>query len=381
MATNLYPPYARGGSERVARLSAEAWVRAGHQVVVLTAAPFSGAPSLLPKRVVESGLVVYRWFPLNLYFYAEAATKPVALRLVWTFFDVFNIHSYLIARWVLHKEQPDLVVSHNLKGLGYTLARACARGSWRYIHVLHDVQLAYPTGVLYPATSARELSRWSVRIYMAVNRWLFRRVLAVVAPSKFLLDFYRSLNFFPQAETRRLLNPVAAQPNVSVPHSGINIVFFELELHKGLDVLLEVWQSVTDQDVMFHLAGGGSQTHYAAEHVQGEARVRMFGRLSAEENEALWSTADIVVAPSLCLENSPTVIAEALARGVYVIASNVGGVPELAALSRSVRLIPPGDVAALAQALQDTISTVRNGVRPAVVALPNPDEYIQALSR
>lgn len=228
VVTNLFPPIDRGGSERVARLSAQAFARAGHDVVVLTAASFSGVRSLWPRRTREDGLTIYRWFPLNLYFYERAAGQPAVWRLLWTVFDTVNIHSYVVARLILRRERPDLVISHNLKGLGYTLARACARGPRRYMHILHDVQLAYPTGILYPATYRSKLKHWPARVYMALTRWMFARVPVVAAPSQWLLDFYRQLGFFQTAIMQVLPNPVADVAYAPLPHEGINILFFEL---------------------------------------------------------------------------------------------------------------------------------------------------------
>ena len=60
--------------------------------------------------------------------------------------------------------------------------------------------------------------------------------------------------------------------------------------------------------------------------------------------------ADVLVLPSLA-ENLPVVLIEAQATGVPVVASDVGGVREIVD-ERSGRLVPPGDRAALATAIE-----------------------------
>ncbi|MFD0521279.1 glycosyltransferase family 4 protein [Paractinoplanes durhamensis] len=60
--------------------------------------------------------------------------------------------------------------------------------------------------------------------------------------------------------------------------------------------------------------------------------------------------AAVVVVPSLWPENFPTVALEALQAGRALVASQVGGLPELVGNDNGV-LVPPGDVAALADAL------------------------------
>jgi glycosyltransferase involved in cell wall biosynthesis len=69
----------------------------------------------------------------------------------------------------------------------------------------------------------------------------------------------------------------------------------------------------------------------------------------------LYSCAEATVLPSLH-EGFPTIVGESLACGTPVIASDVGGVPELVTDGVSGRLVPPGDDRALAKALSEAIA-------------------------
>ena len=66
----------------------------------------------------------------------------------------------------------------------------------------------------------------------------------------------------------------------------------------------------------------------------------------------MYGNLDVLVVPSLWLENSPLVIHEARMAGVAVIGSNIGGIPGLIEHDVSGLLVPPGSVDALAAALQ-----------------------------
>lgn len=61
---------------------------------------------------------------------------------------------------------------------------------------------------------------------------------------------------------------------------------------------------------------------------------------------------DWVVVPSLWWENAPLVILEAQAAGRPVIASGIGGMAEMVKDGETGLLVPPGDAAALAEALR-----------------------------
>jgi glycosyltransferase involved in cell wall biosynthesis len=78
-------------------------------------------------------------------------------------------------------------------------------------------------------------------------------------------------------------------------------------------------------------------------------RVRLAGPLTGKELDAAYAEADLVVLASRA-ETYGMVVTEALARGIPVLATAVGGVPET--LGQAGILAPPGDAKALAGALR-----------------------------
>jgi glycosyltransferase involved in cell wall biosynthesis len=80
-------------------------------------------------------------------------------------------------------------------------------------------------------------------------------------------------------------------------------------------------------------------------------RVALMGVLTGQRLADAYSAADLVVAPSRA-ESYGMVVAEALARGIPVVAARVGGVLEAIAGSKAGILIPPNDPAALRAVLR-----------------------------
>jgi glycosyltransferase involved in cell wall biosynthesis len=66
---------------------------------------------------------------------------------------------------------------------------------------------------------------------------------------------------------------------------------------------------------------------------------------------------DVLVVPSRWLENSPLVIHEAFMARVPVVASAIGGIPDLLGGGTYGVLVPPDDPAALAAALADLLGS------------------------
>ncbi len=124
---------------------------------------------------------------------------------------------------------------------------------------------------------------------------------------------------------------------------------------KNIDLLLRAYASVRDRlGLPLTLAGDGvlrpSLEALSAELRLGDA-VTFTGARSREEVAGLMGRARALLLPSRS-EGWPLVIAESLARGTPVVASRVGGIPEiLGSEEEGGILVTPGDVRSLAAAL------------------------------
>jgi len=92
---------------------------------------------------------------------------------------------------------------------------------------------------------------------------------------------------------------------------------------RGLSLALEeIGKKFPEASLEFHLVGGGNSP------ISRHYRTISFGILRPNEMGKFWEGIDVLVVPSI-IENFPTVIAEAAYHGVPVIASEVGGIPEM----------------------------------------------------
>lgn len=101
------------------------------------------------------------------------------------------------------------------------------------------------------------------------------------------------------------------------------------------------------------IAGSGPESGMLAalaEHLGVAQAVRFTGRVDNAAMAALYREADIMLNPSL-VDNMPNSVLEALAGGVAVVSTDVGGVPYLVEHRRSALLVPPQNPQAMAQAM------------------------------
>lgn len=379
--TNGYGQTSRGGSEAVTHSAAAAFLARGDRVVVCAPREFGGLRSLLPSCSIEDGVTVYRWYPLNFYALRNASRHSTLVRTLWTIVDTFQVHSAVVTWWVLRRERPDFVISENVKGLGLLVARVAARWTPRYVHTLHDVQLVHPSGLVFPQTAQHQLQTLSVRLYRLATRWIFRTIPIVCAPSAFLLDFHRTKSFFSGAVARVLPNPCDATARVREPQLTFCVGYVgQIEAHKGIAVLLESWKRCRAQNRRLDIVGDGALLDTVIAASKNDATIVAHGRKEGTAFVRAWDRIDVLVVPSLCLENSPLVIAEARARGVWVVASRVGGIPEFAHGWDGLVLIAPGDVAGLATAIDECLARVAHGVFPRPLPGLSPAAYVDRLT-
>lgn len=355
--TNLYPPVDRGGAEQVAlRIVRELYAR-GHDVFVLSTTPYNGPASLLPHITERHIERVYRVYPFNLYHTLQDHKIPWSIRLFWHVIDAFQPLSGRVVRQVCEIEKPDVVLTHNLKGFGLKAAKALRSMGIAHIHTLHDVQLSVPSGLLMVGEEESFLNRSFLRrAYEWVTRMVVGSPAVVLSPSTFLADFYRARKFFPKSTISVLPNPAPYTGIIveTVRQGGpLRLLFAgQLEHHKGILFLLDTLCSMKDIPFELHIAGDGSLAKEITRRAMNDKRFIYHGFVSLEILQKLFAISDGVVVPSLCYENSPTIIYESLQSGVPVIAANIGGVGELVRDGENGYLFSPGKTEELRDVLQ-----------------------------
>ncbi|TAK03556.1 glycosyltransferase [Patescibacteria group bacterium] len=353
--SNLYPPIQRGGAEQVAsRITSELFVR-GHEVSVLSTMPYAGMGSLR-SRVTETDLEpIERFYPLNFYHTLNDHRYPAPVRAAWHMVDLWSPIPRRVTLDVIHRRAPEAVLTHNLKGIGLQVAAAIRASGIPHVHTLHDVQLSIPSGLLIAGEERGPFNSTPLRLmYEAATGRAVGSPHVVISPSRFLADFYRERGFFPKSRIEVMPNPapdMGTRPQTTRQEGPLRLLYVgQLEPHKGIRFLLE---SLEGLDIPFHLhvAGEGSLAAFVSDRAKHDKRITYHGFVSQEPLMKLLALCDATLVPSLCYENSPTVIYESLAVGTPVVASRIGGVGELIRDGENGFLYEPGQATGLREAL------------------------------
>jgi len=120
-------------------------------------------------------------------------------------------------------------------------------------------------------------------------------------------------------------------------------------LWKGIGILPGLVQQTMDLPLQWNLFGGCENTGVILDSLRKSPRVHYHGTVPLEE--ALRHI-DILLHLSTSLDPYPTVLLEAARAGIPAIATNTGGSPEIVADGRTGILVPPGNSAALENAIR-----------------------------
>ena len=214
--------------------------------------------------------------------------------------------------------------------------------------------------------SARLYGSWRRRLLAPaadqVAGWAVRRADRVRTVSGWLEALVRDAGFrggsdrFPAfSDFRAFLGPEPSSPPAQPRAAYIGA----LSGPKGLDVLFEAWRDVAAQvpDAQLSLVGEGPlerELRDLARRLGIGGSVSFEGRLAAGGVRAALDRSSLLVLPSRS-EGMPRVVLEALSRARPVVASRIGGVPEMVQHGRTGLLLPPGDAHALAEALAELL--------------------------
>ena len=165
-----------------------------------------------------------------------------------------------------------------------------------------------------------------------------------VSPSRFLADQLRRAGLSSRP-IDVVPNSVPVQPAAS---GGPGLLFAgRLAPEKGLDVLLDAAELA---GLPLTIAGDGPLMARLKD--RANARVSLLGWVSPERVSELLLTAAAAVVPSTWYENAPLSVLEPMACATPVVASAIGGIPELVRDGVDGLLVEPGSAASLAAALR-----------------------------
>lgn len=256
-----------------------------------------------------------------------------------------DITTALAVRALCRSLRADVVHGHGAKG-GAFARFAAAGGVVRAFYTPHGGSLHYSA------------NRPGGFVFLTVERLLARVSDGLVFESDYGLETYRRKVGAPPCPVQVIHNGIAEaefEPATLEENASDFLFIGELRELKGLETLLQAlrhWPS--DNRPSATLVGSGPDAGHFRQ-LAGDLglghQVRFLDPMPARQAFALGR---VLVVPSLA-ESFPYIVLEALAAGKPVVATEVGGIPEMFGAHHAL-LVPPGDPVRLATAMEGALS-------------------------
>jgi len=265
-------------------------------------------------------------------------------------------------------ERPDLAHLHNIyHHITPSILPVLKRYNIPVVQTLHDFHLISPNYNLYSEKSGihEECSHgkyWKAIVHKCIKnsrsasalstiKMYFEKITKIytknvdmfISPSQFLMNKYIK-NGFPSDKICFLRHFVELSEYKPKFSPGKYILFFgRLHAQKGVKTLIEAVSELPD--VSLKIVGSGKEEKNLLELIakKNTRNIEFLGAKYGEELKNIIRNSAFVVIPSVWYENAPFVALEAFALGKPVIASNLGGLPEIVKHKNTGLLFKAGD--------------------------------------
>jgi len=284
---------------------------------------------------------------------------------------VYNIRASEQMRQLIEKDRPDIVHVHSVYPMfSPSVLVACRHAGVPVVMTVHSHGLTCPTwNHLYKGRVCEdcvggheyrcvlkncrnnifESSAYALRSAVARQFRLFHdNVSVLIALTPFAKARLLQAGF-REEQIVVVPNPTSVSDTAADPQAGQYVAFAgRVSPEKGVDILLAAAEQMPD--VPFKVAGDGPIL--AEMKARASGNVEFLGRLGFDELVTFYRSSRILVVPSLCFDQLPMVMVDAMSLGLPVIASRIGGLPHAVEDGVTGSLFEPGDPDDLASKLR-----------------------------
>ncbi|MEE8575706.1 MAG: glycosyltransferase family 4 protein [candidate division Zixibacteria bacterium] len=267
--------------------------------------------------------------------------------------DSFEIKESFLGDWrvigqlrkLFYDRQIDLVVTHDYKS-NFFAHHATRNSDVRQIALFHGV--------------TSEDSK--VSLYNSIDRWTLKRVDHIITVSEKTARLIASFGIKPSNIS---VVPNAIDENILIDNLPVRdssdqvqlVAAGRLSYEKGFDLLLEAIAEIaeTAEPFKLYLYGSGpeeTKLRQIVADLQIEPQIEFCG--FTDKLIEIFDRMDLMIMSSRS-EGMPVVLLEAWARKLPVLATTVGGIPELINHGKNGLLVEPENIEALAEAISSAI--------------------------
>ncbi len=322
----LYYPNQIGGAEKSTQLLAETLLKNGEEPIVICTSN---------KDYIDyvNGVKVYYVNVPNLYWAYSSKEENKCKKPIWHLIDSYNPFNNKLSS-IIDKEKPDIIHTNNLAGFSVSVWKLTKERNIKIVHTLRDYYLLCPKSTMFNEKLNKNCDKqcFACKLYSIPKKKLSQYVDVVVGISKFILNKHLEYGYFKNAKKEVIYNSIEVPRNFIKKDKSKNETIFgyvgSLSKSKGIEFLLKNFNNIDFSNVKLYIYGKGTTKAYETQLKKKYARDKILFQ-GFKKPEEIYKNIDILIIPSLWNEPFGRIVPEAYSRGVPVLGSNRGGIPEI----------------------------------------------------
>lgn len=337
-------------------------------------------------KMIEKGNKVFFWAlergklleqqEINKYFPKSYADKKGLLnRIHYRINRIYNFEAEKKLEKVLDMVKPDIVHIHSLIELSYSILKPIKKRHIPCVMTTHDGTFVCPilgkittgepcslcsTSVLNCIKNKCSFDKYSCSIYVSlrlmVEKYLRKKypIDYIIFPSQALLDYFKKANCI-SAYSKNIpnaLDPEFTYVKPNYANKGYFLFVGGLSKQKGVGILLDAIKHLP-LNIEFRIVGAGTDEKDFKDFSDANNlfNVKFLGKKNRKELIDEYQNCIALIVPSNCFEIFGMINIEAFINGKPVIASNIGGIPEIVEHNKNGLLFEPGNVEQLKECI------------------------------
>lgn len=343
----LYSPYIGGGAEIILQEQVEGLHARGFYVSVLTTGPDKGL-----NISTVNGVTIYRAGLKNLYWHFTKKKYNKFLRLVWHIKDRYNNSMRRYVREIIEKENPDVIICHNLTGWSISVWDEINKAGIPIIQVLHDLYLLCPRSNMFRAGKACGVQCTNCKLFRTKHVEASDKVDVVIGVSNYILSRFEKYGYFNNVQkyvvhNAREIPEIPSKTDICNQILRFGFIGTLSEI-KGIEWLINQFQSLNIESTLL-IAGTGENSYVNyLKSIVFTNNIKFIGYIDSNE---FYSMIDVVIIPSLWEEPFGLVAIEACAHHLPIITTGMGGLSEIIKDKINGLLCDVGNPASLGEAI------------------------------
>ena len=354
IVNTFYSPDVYGGAEISIQKLAEQLVKEGNEVNVIVT-------SNEDKIEIINNVKIIRIRINNIYDTIEVKGKSGLSKGIYKIIDLYNIFNYKKLKKIIEEINPDVIHTNNLYGISTIIWKIAKQKNIKIVHTVRDYALLCPFVHLSCIDKECKVEKLC-SLYKKNRNEQCSQVDEVVYISNTVEEIFNNYNYFNKSDSNVIYNSIdfnidkvrdLVNKKINKAEKITKFVYIgTLDCHKGIDLLLEAFSEINNENIILNIAGKGPLEDLVKKYDERYNNIFYKGFLKQDEIDNFLAEQHILIAPSRWIEPFGRVTLDAYKNALPVIATNEGGFVETVIHEKTGLLFKNGDKSELKKCIK-----------------------------